>query len=96
MFQQMADIINWKVRNLPLVMMVRSIPLLGNILGRFVPRLQEEQKLTEKRDRYIKTILETARMNHQNGCAGDDIASILIRAQESKQGSTLTDKHIEG
>ena len=96
MFQQMADIINWKVRNLPLVMMVRAIPVVGDLLGRFVPRLQEELKLTKKRDRYIKSIVETARKNHQNGCSGADIASILIRAQESNQESTLTDKHIEG
>ena len=94
MFGTMGSIINWKVQNLPLLIFVQNVPILGPLVGRFVTKLKEEQVLCKKRDEYMGNIVRKATEDYEVGQSGDDIASVLIKAKMTTSGSTLSAKHI--
>lgn len=94
-FATLGNIINWKVRNLPLILFVQNVPILGSLLARFVGGLNDEKEMGKKRDQYIQNIVETARKNYKAGHGGVDIASVLIKSQGTLGGRSLSDGHIK-
>lgn len=95
-FATLGNIINWKVRNLPLILFVQNVPILGSLLARFVGGLNDEKEMGKKRDQYIQNIVETARKNYKAGHGGVDIVSVLIKSQGTLGGRSLSDGHIKG
>ena len=96
MFQKLGDLINWKVRNMPLTLFVANVPVLGPILAKFYANFRLEQKLVKERDAYTATVIEKARQKIKMGVESKDIATVLVKAQQSPQGKSIKDVNIQG
>ena len=91
-FTKLGSLINWKVRNIPLIILVRKISILGYFLKSTVAQLQEEQNFGAKRDIYVNKMIKSAKTRLSEGFEPEDITSILVN--EKKNAPTLTEKNI--
>jgi len=93
-FQKLGEAINTKIRSLPLILLLKKIPLGIELAKKFWSPLREEQEHQVSRDEYLHKMVEKSRSELSQGFQNSDLTSILLQSQEKLGKSALSDAQI--